>query len=140
VTEADQKRLRVVLAEDNPADVFLVREALNQHRIECDLRVLADGAQAIEFLNQLDSKPSTRQLDLFLLDMHLPKYDGLDILKRLRATESHAQTPVIVMTSSHATWEREAAEKHAALYYFEKPSDYRQFMELGHLVQQVLGK
>lgn len=138
VTEAAHDSLRIVLAEDNPADVFLVREALKEHGIHCDLNVISDGAQALAFLNHLDSKPSATQLDLLLLDMHLPKFDGVDILKRLRATECYAQTPVIVMSSSQSPRERAEAEKHAAMHYFRKPSDYAEFMTLGKLVREVL--
>ncbi len=128
----------ILLAEDNAADVGLVREALKEHGVDCGLHIVKDGAQAIAFLNQVDQDPKWPRLDLLLLDMHLPKHDGEDILKRLRSTERYAQTPVIVMTSSLSPHDERTAERHAALHYFRKPSSLMQFLELGGIVKSVL--
>lgn len=127
----------ILLAEDNPADAMLVREALLEHGIQCNLHVIADGAETIAFIDQIDSARKPR-LDLLLLDMHLPKCDGEEILSRLRATERNALTPVIVMTGSSAPSDRGAAQKHAALHYFTKPADLQGFMQLGVLVRDLL--
>ena len=93
----------ILIAEDNPADVALVREALKIHDINCVLHVLRDGEQALALLDSLDRDPKTPRVDLLILDMHLPKHDGEDVLKRLRSTEHYAQTPVIVMTSQSSS-------------------------------------
>src|SRR5579872_5295261 len=112
----------ILIAEDNPADVALVREALKMYGIDSVLHVLRDGEQALALLDSLDKDPKVPRVDLLILDMHLPKHDGEDILKRLRSTEHYAQTPVIVMTSHSSTRIEETAAKHAALFYFRKPS------------------
>ncbi len=78
----------ILLAEDNPADAVLVREALIKHGINCALRVVRDGAEAIRFMNGLDTGQSGSRLDLLVLDMHLPKHNGEEILKTLRSTET----------------------------------------------------
>ena len=129
----------ILLAEDNPADVTCVREALKEHSLDCALHVMRDGAQAIAFLERLDTDPREPRLDLVLVDMHLPKRDGEDILRRLRSTERYAQTPVIVMTASDSPADRERAERHAALHYFRKPSSLAEFIELGAIVRSILG-
>ncbi|HEY1340441.1 MAG TPA: response regulator [Bryobacteraceae bacterium] len=129
----------ILLAEDNAADITLVREALREHRLDCALHVMRDGAQAIAFLERLDADPGEPRLDLVLVDMHLPKRDGEDILRRLRSTERYAQTPVIVMTASDSPDDRQRAEKHAALHYFRKPSSLTEFIELGAIVRSILG-
>src|SRR5205807_6631689 len=90
----------VLLAEDSAADITLVREALKEHQLDCTLHVIRDGAQAISFLDGLDRNPQEPSLDLVLLDMHLPKHDGAEILGRLRSTVHYSQTPVILMTAS----------------------------------------
>jgi DNA-binding response OmpR family regulator len=77
-------------------------------------------------------------MDLLLLDMHLPKRGGEDILKCLRSTERYAQTPVIVMTASDAPSDHHMAEEHAALHYFRKPANLAEFMELGVIARGVL--
>ena len=128
----------ILLAEDNSADVALVRRALKEHGIQCVLHVIQDGAQAIQWIGNLDADPKASQLDLVLLDMHLPKRHGEDILKRLRSTERYAQTPVIMMTSASTSRIEEIATKHAAVVYFVKPSSLEKFMQLGAIVQLVL--
>lgn len=128
----------ILLAEDNAADVMLVRTALAEQQIDCALHVMKDGAQAIAFIEKIDADRRQRPLDLLLLDMHLPKHDGEDILKRLRSTERNAQTPVIVMTASDSPRDKEKAQKHAALHYFKKPSDLSEFMQLGDIIRDIL--
>ena len=128
----------ILIAEDNAADLALVREALKEHHVECSLHVSNDGAKAIAFLNDLDADPKGPRLDLVLLDMHLPKRDGEDVLKALRSTDRYGQTPVIVMTASDSPEDQQTAEKNAALSYFRKPSNLSEFMQLGALVRSVL--
>jgi DNA-binding response OmpR family regulator len=129
---------QILIAEDNPADVELVREALKAHNIDCVLHVLRDGEQALALLDHLDNDPNMPRVDLLILDMHLPKYDGEDILKRLRSTEHYAQTPVIVMTSISSSGIEAKATKHAALFYCQKPSTLAELTELGAVVRNVL--
>lgn len=127
----------ILVAEDNPADLMLVREAFKEHHLDCTVHVVRDGAAAIEFLRSLDQGP-LRRLDLILLDMHLPKYDGDEILASLRSTEHYAQTPVIVMTASDSPQDHEQARKHAARYYFRKPSSLAEFLSLGAVAREIL--
>jgi len=72
--ETSDTALQIVLAEDNPADVTVVRMALREAGLRCELRILQDGEQAIAFLDRLDADPkAAAPIDLLLLDMHLPK-------------------------------------------------------------------
>lgn len=129
----------VLVAEDNPVDVALVREALKEQSLDCNLHVLPDGARTIAFLDELDAR-ADQPLDLILLDMHLPKYDGEEILRRLRSTENYAQTPVIVMTASDSPYDQDTAERHAALHYFLKPSNLTEFLQLGQIIKDILAR
>lgn len=130
--------LEILLAEDNPADAVLVREALKQHNVDCRLHVVSDGEQAIDFISSLESHASAPRLDLLLLDMHLPKRDGEDILRHLRSTERYAQTPVIVITGSESSLMQETAIRNAALSYFRKTQDLAEFMRLGAVIRDLL--
>lgn len=130
---------QIVLAEDNPADVGLVREALRQHKVDCDLRVISDGQEVLAFIDQLDTDNQLRCPDLLLLDLSLPKYDGREILAYLRSSERCCRTPVVVMTSSEWIGDRQNAEKNAALHYFLKPPSLAQFMELGTVIKGLIG-
>ena len=128
----------IVVVEDNPADFALVQIALKEHGVECFLHSVSDGEQAFKLIDTLDSSTRTPRLDLLILDMHLPKHDGAEILKRLRSTENYGLTPVIVMTALDSPMAEAAANRHAALVYFPKPSTFSEFMELGSIVRTLL--
>ncbi len=139
-SQLESPRYHVLVAEDNPADVGLVREAFATHHVACALHVVSDGAQAIAFINRLDASPGAAQLDLVLLDMYLPKHDGEEILGCLRSTQKYARVPVILMTGAdYAVVERKAG-KPAGLSYFRKPSSLDEFLQLGLLVRRILNR
>jgi CheY-like chemotaxis protein len=133
---SDTRPYQILLAEDSDADIGLVRIALRAQSLQHVLLVATDGEKAISLIEQADREGPG--LDLLLLDMHLPKYNGEEILKRLRATERSAQTPVVVMTSSDTRQDHDLAEKHAAPVYFRKPSRLDEFMQLGVIVRDIL--
>lgn len=128
-------RRHIVLAEDNAADVTLVREAFREHGVDCVLRVIPDGEQLLSFIDGLNADHKSACPDLMLLDLSLPKYDGWHILRHLRSSGRCAETPVIVMSSSAWPQDRQNAEKHAAVHYFQKPTSLGEFMRLGSIVK-----
>ena len=128
----------VLLVEDSAADVFLVRAALKKHKIDCNLSVIGDGEEVLRFIARIESDAQLEPLDLVLLDLHLPKRDGAEILAQLRASERSGRTPVVVFTSSDSSSDRQKTEKHGPLYYFVKPISLDGFMELGGIVQNIL--
>ena len=129
---------QILLAEDSSADVGIVRIALRDQNIDHVLHVVRDGEEAITFIEKADNNSKAPGPDLLLLDMHLPKYDGEAILKRLRSTDRYAQVPVVVMTSSDAPRDHDTAQKHAAMFYFRKPSRLEEFIQLGVVVREIL--
>ena len=131
---------QIILAEDNPGDVGLVRYALRQHQVDCELRVLSDGEQVLTFIDLLDMDSGLPCPDLFLLDLHLPKRDGHEILQHLRASERCGQTPVVVLSASESPSDLENAEKSGAVHYFRKPPSLTQFVQLGTIVKKVIGR
>lgn len=138
VTQA--RPYQILLAEDSAADVGIVRIALRDQGIDHVLHIARDGEEAISFIEKADNDRKAPGPDLLLLDMHLPKYNGEEILKYLRSTERYAQIPVVVMTSSDAPADHERALKHAALFYFRKPSRLDEFVQLGVIVRDILTK
>ena len=92
----------VLLVEDNPADVRMIREALAATRVPHELYVVEDGAQAIEFVTRSGAYKGTQvpQPDLVLLDLNIPKLHGHEVIARLRAERSLGRLPIVVMTGS----------------------------------------
>src|ERR1700722_17008593 len=137
---SETQPFQILLAEDSAADVGIVRIALRDQGLDHVLHVARDGAEAISFIQKADKDRKAPGPDLLLLDMHLPKYDGEEILKCLRSTERYAQIPVVVMTSSDAPADHDRAQKHAAMFYFRKPSRLDEFIQLGVIVRDILTK
>lgn len=128
----------IFLAEDNQADVLLVRQALRLHRIEHDLVVARDGAEALCHIERMGAPGGDPCPDLVLLDLNLPKADGVEVLTALRSQSACAETPVIVVTSSGAAKDRARMEGLGISSYFRKPVDLDSFMQLGAVVSQVM--
>lgn len=128
----------VLVIEDSPTDRFMVREALRTHSVEADLRVFEDGESAITYVQQLDTDESLACPSLILLDVNLPRADGFEVLSTLRNSTKCRDTPVIIMTSSAALTDRTAATALRADAYFQKPTSYDAFLNLGALATQLL--
>ena len=117
----------IVLVEDNEDDIVLTRRALAQNKIGNPLVIARDGAEALELL--LSANGSSVNPAIILLDLQLPKVDGLSVLKRLRADPRTALTPIVVLTSSRAEQDVVAGYNLHANSYIRKPVDFDQFTE-----------
>jgi chemotaxis family two-component system response regulator Rcp1 len=126
---------QVLLAEDNAADVYLIREALREHHVECELRVAADGQEVLEALT--GTAISVTALKLIILDLNLPRHDGIEILERLR-TIGLRNVPVVVLTSSDSQRDRDLAIQLGAVRFLRKPSELEQFLNLGAVFKELL--
>jgi CheY-like chemotaxis protein len=129
---------RILLAEDNPADVYLIREALKEHGVECAMQVASDGK---EVLSLIAAEPSgDEEFGLIILDLNLPRHDGIEILERLRESTRLAHVPVVVLTSSDSPQDRLVATHLGARRYLRKPSSLEQFLDLGATFRELLGQ
>jgi two-component system response regulator len=117
----------IVLVEDNEDDIVLTRRALSQNKIGNPLVVARDGAEALELL--LGANGHSVNPALILLDLQLPKVDGLTVLQRIRADARTKLTPVVVLTSSKAEQDVIAGYNLHANSYIRKPVDFDQFTE-----------
>jgi CheY-like chemotaxis protein len=125
----------IVLAEDNSADVLLVREAIREHKIDCVFRCISDGDEVLRFIDAVDSEHE-RCPDLLLLDLHLPKRDGQEIVRRLRASTRCAYIPIIVLTAHLGPGEKLTTENE--VLHFQKSSSVDEYLKIGHLIRQAL--
>jgi chemotaxis family two-component system response regulator Rcp1 len=112
--------LHVLLVEDNPSDVLLVREAIRRSSVEADVMIAYDGEQALELLEQREFKP-----DFILLDLNLPKFNGFEILERYHRP---GRVPVLVLTGSTYGEDQIRARDLGASDYVVKPADFREFL------------
>lgn len=115
----------IVLVEDNPDDQTLTLRALKKQNIANEIIVLNDGVEALEFL--LDAEKPLPHL--LLLDLKLPKLDGLQLLRRLRAEPRTQLLPVVVLTSSDEDRDVIEGYRLGANSYIRKPVDFNQFTE-----------
>lgn len=125
------------MVEDNPADVGLVREALGEHSVNCELTVLADGERAIEFIDEIDARRGACP-DLMLLDLKLPRRDGCEVLRHVRASSQCRMIAVVILTSSNAKEDRECAARFGATDYLRKPDSLEEFIALGGVFKKLV--
>ena len=130
---------QILLAEDNPGDVLLFREALNFCDSPCNVVVAADGQHAIALLSDPGSTDHPAWCpDVVVLDVNLPKQNGDAVLRHLRAQSRFTNLPVIMLTSSASPEDRVAAMNLGATLYLQKSSDLDELLNVGKIVQQVL--
>jgi CheY-like chemotaxis protein len=132
------REIQILLAEDNRADVLLVREALAAHKIPHRLFVVSDGAEAIEFVARMGEPGEVPCPDIFLLDLNLPKIDGPEVLREFRRNPACASTPVIVTSSSDTPRDRQKVSTLGVSRYFRKPTSFAAFLQLGAIVKELV--
>jgi len=137
MAETGARRLSLLLVEDNPADIYLVKEAIQREGLDCHLEVVGDGERAISIIDALDADASTRCPDLLLLDLNVPRKSGEEVLERVRQSPRCLTIPVVIITSSGSPADQDRARELGAAGYFRKPSDFHEFMKLGRLLRNL---
>lgn len=126
---------RVVVVEDNDTDVLLLRLALSEHKIDYELIILEDGEAAMTYLAGTSGQAAP---SLIVLDLNLPKRDGLEVLESLRRSTSLAHVPVMIPTSSNSPREKERAERLGVSAYLHKPNDLDAFLSVGAVIAELV--
>ncbi len=134
---ADPGKKYILLVEDNPDDVTLTEMALRKGGVSHKLETLPDGEGALDFLyglgeyvgRDLEDKP-----DLILLDLKLPRLDGLEVLERVHTDKRTADIPVVVLTSSAEERDQSESRRLGAVDYIRKPTSFTAFV---HIIQQI---
>ena len=125
-------RVEILLVEDNPNDLELTLRALTRHSAARRIEVVRDGAEALDFLF-CEGTYATRQAEhrpqVILLDLKLPKVDGLEVLDRIRADERTQSIPVVVLTSSREDNDVTESYRRGGNSYIVKPVDFTKFAD-----------
>jgi CheY-like chemotaxis protein len=122
----------ILLVEDNPNDVKLTMHAFEQSNISIEIVVVGDGEEAIDYLfatGRHARRDPKVMPEVILLDMKLPKIDGLGVLRRLRADERTRRLPVVILTSSKEEKDVTSSYNLGANSFVRKPVDYDQFID-----------
>jgi len=120
----------ILLVEDEPADAYLVRSALQEGRVYCKLHHVADGIEALAFLHhQGDQYQNVPRPDMILLDLNMPRMNGRELLAVIKAEETLKAIPVVVLTTSDVERDIVASYHLGAAGYITKPVDMEQFID-----------
>jgi chemotaxis family two-component system response regulator Rcp1 len=121
--------VEILIIEDNPADAWLTRDLLLQASVQNHLSITADGDEAMAFLRRQGLHADAPRPDLILLDLNLPRKNGLQVLAEIKAELSFQRIPVVVLTTSEAEADVLAAYDLHANAYMVKPVDLEQFVK-----------
>ncbi|ETK36954.1 response regulator [Microbispora sp. ATCC PTA-5024] len=131
---APTEPIDVLLVEDDPGDELMTREAFEDNKIGNTLHVVRDGEEALDFLYRRGQHADAPRPGLILLDLNLPKYDGREVLQRVKSDPDLSHIPVVVLTTSAAEEDILRSYKLHANAYVTKPVDLDRFISA---VQQI---
>jgi DNA-binding response OmpR family regulator len=129
---------RILVIEDNSADVFLLGRALNKQDRRFELICLADGDKALAFIRREGAYADAAVPDLILVDLNLPKCDGEDVLREIQRTQHLVGVPVCAWSSSQSRRDRDLFKELGVVRFITKPSGLDQFMEIGKILRDLL--
>ncbi len=123
------KPVHILLVEDNEGDILLTTEALEEGRLLNKISVVRDGKAATDFLSKSGSYTDVESPDLILLDINLPKKNGLEVLEFIKTNPDLKQIPVIMLTTSSSMRDIEQSYRNYANCYITKPIEVSEFMD-----------
>ncbi|EPR44516.1 response regulator receiver and unknown domain protein [Desulfovibrio sp. X2] len=123
----------ILLVEDNPMDVDLTKRAFARRNLSNPLQIARDGEEALGFVERWEDGEA--QPVVILLDLKLPKVDGLEVLRRIKAHEKYRNIPVVVLTTSADDRDVNEAYRLGVNSYIVKPVDFQKFMEVAGQIE-----
>ena len=125
---SDDRPVVVLLIEDDPGDELITREAFEHNKINNTLNVVRDGEEGLDYLYRRGAHQDAQRPDLILLDLNLPKYDGRQLLEKIKSDPDLCHIPIVVLTTSRAEEDILRSYKLHANAYVTKPVDLDQFV------------
>ena len=136
ISDGGGRPVEILLVEDNEDDVLLTREALKEGKIWANLNVASDGLQALDFLRRDGEHADSPPPDIILLDLNLPKKDGLWVLEQIKSDERLRHLPVVVVTTSSAEQDVLRSYRLHANCYVTKPVDFDEFISIVQSIEE----
>jgi DNA-binding response OmpR family regulator len=130
----------ILVIEYNLSDVVLLKYARSGAGLVCQFTIIDDGADAVALFRQHTGDAEGQVPDLVILDLNLPKYGGLEILQQMRANQTFAQVPVVVLSSSTSSHERAIIEKFGIRKQIVKSIDLKEFLKIGPIIKELLAE
>lgn len=127
---------QILIVDDNAGDIRLVQEALRETKVNNDLSICHDGMEAMAFLRKQVGYENVPSPDLILLDLNMPRKNGLEVLQEIKTDNDLKHIPVVILTTSSADSDVVKSYKLRANCYISKPVDFNQFMQV---IQSIVG-
>ncbi len=125
----------ILMVDDDPADVRLTREALQSSKVSTRIFDVCDGIEALAFLKKQGIYTDKPRPDLILLDLNMPRMDGMETLRKIKSDPLFKRIPVIVLTTSEGEEDILNAYEHNASCYITKPVDWKRFTRVVELIE-----
>ena len=133
-TMATGRSVEILLVEDNPADVLLMKEALQEGKMSNNLHIAGNGDEAMDFLRKRGKFENAVRPDLIMLDLNLPKKDGMEVLAEVKNDPDLKKIPIVIITTSRSEEDIDKTYSLHANAYVTKPVSVRQFFDV---VQEI---
>ncbi|MEV0806864.1 response regulator [Micromonospora sp. NPDC050200] len=132
--------VRILVVDDDPGDVLMIEEALEDSEIDKVIDVVSDGQEAMEFLHREGRHTEARRPDVILLDLNMPRMDGRQVLGAVKRDEDLRTIPVVVLTTSNADTDIVGSYTLQANAYVTKPIDLDDFNETVRRIDEFFGR
>jgi two-component system, chemotaxis family, response regulator Rcp1 len=133
-----RQAFHILLLEDNPADIYLLRQALKNAGVEFELTVIEDGAEGLAFARCQGRYKGGFIPDLAVLDLNVPKGGGESVLVAMRQSIDLDRVPVVIMSSAAAPREQANFKKLGVEQFIRKPADLEAFLQIGYVLKEIL--
>lgn len=129
----EERKNMILLVEDNPDDIEIIKLALLEGKVKARVSVVRDGVEALDFLfnrGEYADKSQAPKPSIILLDIKLPRLNGIEVLKEIKSNEKLRQIPVIMLTTSSNPKDIRDSYNYSANSYVQKPTNFKDFVEL----------
>jgi len=131
-------KTHILLIEDNPPDVMILKMALDKAGANYEISTIADGAEAVDFVRRQDAGASAPKPDVILLDLNIPKKDGREVLREIRGSAALKAVPVVILSGAQSPRDTEELLRLSPAALLAKPLDFDGVLQLGRTIKGFL--